>query len=154
MVANLCLLTCALLTAQTADRSGWQIVLRLSRGQELVYRGSYAEEAVGKGIHFSRSYRLENRIFVLDTHPRSTDVALHTVLKLRTPRSEHGNEPEPSSIRLELVRVDLQGRVTADPGVGLSVPEDGPATVECGAFVEIPGGPLSLKQSWEVLEAN
>lgn len=154
MVANLCLLTCALFTAQTADHSGWQVVPRLNRGQELVYRGSYAEEAVGKSIQFSRSYRLESRVFVLDTHPRALDVALHTVLKLRAPRSDQANEAEPSSVRLELARVDLQGRVTTDPGVGLSVPLDGPATVEWEAFVEVPSGPLSLKQSWEVLEAN
>src|SRR5439155_8828079 len=96
MVANLCLLTCALFMAQATDRTGWQFVPRLGRGQELVYRGSYAEESVGKGIHFSRSYRLENRIFVLEVHPRSLEIALQTVLKLRTPRSEHGDEPEPS----------------------------------------------------------
>src|SRR5437899_7504461 len=135
MAVNLCLLTCALLTAQTADRSGWQIVPRLNRGQELVYRGSYAEESVGRGVQFSRSYRLESRVFVLATHPRRSDLALQTVLKLRTPRSEQGGEAEPASVRLELVQVDLQGRITAEPGVGLTIPVEGPATIECGAFV-------------------
>jgi hypothetical protein len=154
MVANLCLLTCALVTAQAADHSDWLLVPRLNRGQELVYRGSYAEEALGKGVHFSRSYRLESRVFVLETPPRGIDVALHTVLKLRTPRADNSNEPEPSSVRLELAHVDLQGRVTADHGVALSVPLDGPASVECGTFVEVPSGRITLKQSWEVLEAN
>lgn len=154
MLPNLCLLTCALAMGQAADRPDWLLVPRLSRGQELVYRGSYAEEAVGKGVQFNRSYRLESRIFVLDTPPRGIEAALQTVLKLRTPRSEPGNEPAPSSVRLELVRVDLQGRITPDPGVVLSVPLDGPATVEYGAFVEVPSGRIGLKQSWEVLEAN
>jgi hypothetical protein len=147
-------LTCALAAAQAGDRSDWLLVPHLSRGQELVYRGSYAEEAVGKGVQFNRSYRLESRVFVLDTPPRGIEAALQTVLKLRLPRAERGNEPEPSSVRLELVHVDLQGRVTADPGVALAVPLDGPATVEYGAFAEVPSGRLSPKQSWEVLEAN
>jgi peroxiredoxin len=154
MLPNLWLLTCALAAAQAGDRSEWLLVPRLSRGQELVYRGSYAEEAVGRGVRFNRSYGLESRIFVLDTPPRAIEAALQTVLKLRTPRSERANEPEPSSVRLELVHVDLQGRITADPGVMLALPLDGPATVEYGAFVEVPSGLLGPKQSWEVLEAN
>src|SRR5216117_3992855 len=99
MVANLCLLAYALVTAQAADRSEWLLVPRLHHGQELVYRGSYAEEALGKGVQFSRSYRLESRVFVLDTPPRGLDVALQTVLKLRGPRSQNSNEQEPSSVR-------------------------------------------------------
>jgi peroxiredoxin len=154
MAANLYLLACALVTAQAAERSDWLLVPRLSRGQELVYRGSYAEEAVGQGVHFTRSYRLESRVFVLDPSPRGFQVALQTVLKFRTPHSEHGGEPEPNSVRLELVQVDLQGRITADAGTLLAVPVEGPATVEYGAFVEAPSGPVGLKHSWEVLEAD
>src|SRR5262249_906669 len=154
MLPNLCLLTCALATAQAGDRSDWLLVPRLHRGQELVYRGSYAEEAIGKGVQVNRAYRLETRIFVLDTPPRGTEASLQTGLKLRLTRSERGAEPEPSSVRLEVVRVDLQGRITANSGVTLSIPLEGPATVEHGAFVEVPSGRLSLKQTWEVLEAN
>jgi hypothetical protein len=154
MAANFWLLMCALATAQTADRSDWVLTPRLNRGQELVYRGSYVEEAAGKGVQFTRSYRLESRIFVLDTPPRGIEVALQTILKLRTPRSERGEDSEPSSVRLEAARVDLQGRITADPGVALAVPLDGPATLEYGAFVEVPSGRLGLKRTWEVLEAN
>jgi peroxiredoxin len=154
MTASLCLLTSVLVTAQAAGRSDWLIAPQLSRGQELVYRGSYAEEAVGQGVHFSRSYRLESRVFVLDTPPRGLEVALQTILRLRAPRSEHGEEPEPSSVRLELARVDLQGRITANSGGALSIPLDGPATVERGAFLEVPSGRLGPKQSWEILDAN
>jgi peroxiredoxin len=154
MAANLFLLACALVAAQAADGSDWQLVPRLGRGQELVYRGSYAEEAVGQGVQFARSYRLESRIFVLERSPQGYQVALQTILKLRTSHSERGGEPEPSSVRLELARVDLQGRMSADPSITLAVPLEGPATVEYGAFVEAPSGPVGLKQSWEVLEAN
>lgn len=154
MAANLYLLACALATAQAAERSDWLIVPRLSRGQELVYRGSYAEEAAGQRAQFLRSYRLESRVFVLGTAQGGFEVALQTVLKLPTPHSERGGEPEPSSVRLELVRVDLQGRITADANTRLTVPLEGPATIECGAFVEAPSGPVGIKHSWEVLEAD
>ena len=85
MVANLCLITCAFFTAQTAEPSEWLLFPRLSQGQELVYRGSYAEESLGRDVQFSRSYRLESRAFVLDTSARSIDVAVYTVF--RTPAS-------------------------------------------------------------------
>jgi peroxiredoxin len=154
MVANLCLVTCALLAAQSADRSEILLLPRLSRGQELVYRGSFSEEAISRGVQFSRTYRLESRVFVLETPSRGLDVALLTVLRLRTPRPERGDEPEPNSVRLELVTVDLHGHVSSDPGVTLAVPLEGPATVECGAFVEVPRSRIGMKQSWEVLERN
>ena len=154
MAANLYLLACVLVPAQVADSAEWLLIPRLGRGQELVYRGSYAEEAIGKGVRFSRSFALENRVFVLDTPPRGLEVALQTILKLRMERTERSDEPEPSSVRLELAQVDLQGQVTAAPGVTLTVPLDGPATVECGAFIEVPRGRIGLKQSWEVLEPN
>src|SRR5262249_52556387 len=87
-------------------------------------------------------------------HPRSLDIALQTVLKLRTARPEQAGEPEPSSVRLELAHVDLQGRVTADPAVSLSLPLHGPGTVEYGAFVGVPRRPILLPQAWEAFEAN
>ncbi len=154
MVANLCLVTCALLAAQSAENPEWSLFPRLNRGQELVYRGSFSEEAVGRGVQFNRTYRLENRVFILETLPRGPDVALYTVLRLRPTRSERGDEPEPHSVRLELVQADLHGHLRPDPGVSLAVPLDGPATVECEAFVEVPRGRVSLNQTWEILEPN
>src|SRR5260370_26677065 len=153
MVANLCLVTCALLAAQSAERSDFLLLPRLSRGQELVYRGNFSEEAVGRGVQFSRTYRLETRVFVVETPARGLEVALYTVLRLRTARPER-DESEPSSVRLELVNVDLHGHVRADPGGSLAVPLDGPATVECGAFVELPRGRVAMGQNWEVLAPN
>jgi peroxiredoxin len=154
MVANICLITCALFTAQPADRSEWQLAPRVTTGQELVYRGTFAEEAVGRGVEFKRSYRLDSRVFVLEAGSRGLNVALYTTLKLRSDQADRGEEREPSSVRLELAKIDLQGRVSAEPGVSLFVPLEGPATVECGAFVECPRGAIKMKQTWEVLEGN
>jgi hypothetical protein len=151
MVVNSCLFACALVAAQPADRTDWLLVPRLSKGQELVYRGTYAEEALGNGVQFNRSYRLEGRVFVLDTLSRGLDVAFYTVLKQR---HQGADEREPGSVRLEVGRVDLQGRVTGDPGVSLIVPLEGPATIECGVFVELPKGPIGLNENWEVKEEN
>jgi peroxiredoxin len=118
----------------------------------LVYKGTFTEEAIGKGIQFSRSYRLDSLVFVLETPPRGLDVAFYTTFKLQTPRRTGIEEPKPTSVRLELAKVDLQGRITADPTLSLLVPLDGPATVETGAFVELPRGLVKVNQSWEVAE--
>jgi peroxiredoxin len=126
----------------------------LNVGHELVYRGTFTEESLGKGVQFSRSYRLDGRVFVLEATRSNRDVAFYTVLKLRNPQTERSFDPEPSSIRLELGRIDAQGRVSTDSGASLAVVLDGPSTVECGAFVELPRGQVVLNQFWEVAEAN
>jgi peroxiredoxin len=154
MVANLCLLTCALAAAQPAERSEWQLSPHLGRGQELVYRGSFSEETTSTGVQFNRAYRLECRLFVLDAATRDTTVALLTLLKQRNPQPSPGLEPEPTSVRLELLRVDRQGRLTADPRVSLAVPLDGPPTLECGEFLEFPAGTVRFARSWETAEEN
>jgi peroxiredoxin len=154
MVPNICLVTCALLMGQASDRSEWLVLPRLDLGQELVYRGSFAEEALGRGVHFSRSYRLETRAFVLDTPPGGLDVAFYTVYKPRTSRAEQGEEATPVSIRLESARVTSQGRLKAPTGTVLAVPLDGPPTVECGAFVEVPQGHIRPNQVWEATDEN
>ncbi|HXG13165.1 MAG TPA: redoxin domain-containing protein [Gemmataceae bacterium] len=160
MLATMCLCGCVLATAQSADRSEWLLVPRLSRAQELVYRGSFSEEAVGRGVQFNRSYRLETRVLVLDVPPQGADVALLTVLRLRANRPAGPGRAASAdedggicSVRLELARVDLQGRVTpADPAVSLAVPLEGLPTIECGAFVEVPRSRVGPEQPWEVSE--
>jgi peroxiredoxin len=154
MVATLCLYGCLLATAQTGD---WAILPRLTKAEELVFRGTFTEEANGSRVQFNRSYRVENRVFVLDTPPRGAEVAILTVLR---PRDNRPAASAPSissastalSARLELVRVDLQGKVMADPGVLLLAPLDGPPTVECGLFVELPNGRLGLDKTWQTPE--
>src|SRR5207237_3303382 len=95
-------------------------------------------------------YRLETRVFVLDTPPRGLDVAFYSILHMRAPGLEHTAATEPSSVRLELARVSLQGHLTAAADVNLAIPLDGPSTLECGAFIDVPDGRINLKNSWEV----
>jgi len=162
MVTTWCLLGCLVVPAQSPDRQpasgradGRLLGPRLSVSQELVYRGSYDEESAGDRVRFSRSYRLENRVFVLDTPPMGTDVALLTVLRPRDSRvglpAGVSGEPTIASARLEIVRVDLQGRVRSDAIANCLAPLDGPPTLECGAFVEVPGS-RALDSGWTVAE--
>lgn len=125
---------------------------RLSRAYELVYGGAFTEESLGKGVQFHRAYRLESRVFVLDTASKGADVALFTILRQTGPRTERGEAPSPVSVRLELAKVDAQGRVTADPGVSLAVPVEGPPSIECGAFVECPRGTVMANRNWAAAE--
>lgn len=154
MVANISLLACALVTAQAADPAEWTLQPRLSRGQELVYRGSYTEEATGPGVQFNRTYRLESRVFVLESLTRGVDVAFLTLLKSRASKSDAAPSSEPNSVRLELARIDGQGRMTPASGASLPVPLDGPATIECEAFVELPTGRLVPNQHWETADGK
>ena len=55
------------------------------------------------------------------------------------------------SARLERVQVDPQGRLTPQPGTSLTVPLEGPATIECGAFVMVPHGRVG-RRGWTVTE--
>jgi hypothetical protein len=162
MAATLYLIGCVLATGQAAPapapaaRGDWVLVPRLSRGMELVYRGSYTEEAHGGHLQFQRAYRLESRVFVLDAPPRGAEVALFTLLKDRD--GQPGDPPVRAdspvrSVRLERGFLDLHGRLGAD-GVGLSVPLEGPPLLECGAFLEAPAGRIGLEQTWDVAEAG
>jgi peroxiredoxin len=153
MVATFCLLSCALVTAQAADRPEFPLKPRLVRGQELVYRGKF-EEVVGQGVQFKRSYRLETTVFILDALPKGLNAALLTVLELRALRPGRGAEAaaSPRSVRLELARVSPQGRVEWVDRANLAVPLEGPPTAECGAFVEGPGRAVGRGAAWQVGE--
>lgn len=154
MVTTICLLTCALATGQANDRPNWLLSPRLTGGQELVYRGTIQEDNLTRGVQFSRAYRLESRVFVLESSQRGLEVALLTVLKMRGLNSEPGKEADPSSVRLEVVRADLQGRLIPEPGANFAVVLDGPTTVETGALFDIPRLRLAVGQTWEQPEAG
>jgi peroxiredoxin len=161
MTASLCLLSCLLAPAQTPERpaapaaraSEWVIAPRLSKAQELVYRGAFTEEAAGGSVQFNRTFRLESRIFVLDTPSKGAEVAFLTVLKSRDPHSNAATgDAAAESVRLDLAHVDLQGVVTAEPGTSLTVPLEGPPTLECGAFAAVPEGKFAADSTWETTE--
>jgi peroxiredoxin len=55
---------------------------------------------------------------------------------------------------LEVALVNPHGGIAPPAGVSFAVPLDGPATLECGAFVEFPEEQVALYQSWEKTETN
>lgn len=156
MGTTFCLLACVLATAQPvpADQSEWLLIPQLTRGQELVYRGSFNEDSLGAGVQFSRAYRLEARAFVLDMNAKGAEVAFQTTWRQKPLRPERGPEAEPSSVRLELAHMDLRGRLEPIGKTSLLAPLEGPPTVECGAFVEVPNARLRVGRTWEATEAG
>jgi len=153
MVAKLLLLACALSVAQPPDRSAWHLQPQLAQGQELVYSGTFTEEAQTPGVHFQRTYRMELHVCVLDAGPRKSQVAFLTVLALKANRPERDpSAPATTSVRLELAEVDDCGCVHGRPGSNLAVPLEGAPTAECGAFVETPTTRVAVSQFWEAAE--
>jgi peroxiredoxin len=158
MTATLCLLGCLLAPAQSPDRpaapprAGDGVLARLAKGQELVYRGTFTEDSTGDGVQFSRAYRVETRLFVLDAPAgRGAEVAVLTVLKNRDPLP---GQSTASSVRLEVVRVDAKGKITGDPGVALVPPLEGPPSIECGAIAPAPDGRAAVGQTWPEAETG
>ena len=152
MIATLSLMSCVLATAQPADHSEWLLLPQLGRAQEFVYRGSYEEKAAGTDLEFERKYSLRAVTFILDSTPRGTEAAFLTVLRPRPERSGRVEDIAPSSARLEVVRVDAQGRLSGDPGVSLLAPLEGPPTIEVGALVEMPKNAVGIGKGWAVEE--
>jgi peroxiredoxin len=147
-----CLFHLTVVTAQAGGPTERVLVPHFVVGQELTYRGTIAEEATGQGVQFNRNYRLEVRVFVLGTPPSGAELAFLTLLRLNDNRGERVTEAEPSSVRLELVHADLQGRISAPPGVSVAVPLDGLPTMESGCLVEFPRGGLAPGKAWQVVE--
>jgi hypothetical protein len=121
------------------------LAVRLTRGQELVYRGHFREETRGPTGADRRAYDLEVRAFVLETGPDSAEVSLLTVLRAA------GAAPDAAgSARLELAAVDHRGHITLRcTGVGPRIPLDGPPSLDPAGFVELPAG---LANSWDVAD--
>src|SRR6266851_2661204 len=148
MIATLYLIGCVLAPAQTPAADP-RFQPHLVRSQELLYRGTYGEEDVGERTKYSRSYRVETHVFVLDANAKETELAFMTVLKSRDGKAE---DPASSSARLERVRIDPLGKLLADAGASLAVPLDGVPTIECGIVVEVAKGRKTGDEKWEVLE--
>lgn len=152
MLATLYLFACTLATAQSAatDNADGILTPRLTRGQELVYRGTYHEDSNGDGVQFNRGYRMESRALILETRKQEADVVFLTMWKSKPANPDPKADPEVNSVQLEKGGVDANGRVSANGGSWLSVPLDGPPTIETGAFVEVPRGPVQVEQFWDV----
>ncbi len=164
MLSSLCLLGCLLApgqsptpspTATPPGRADWVVRPQLTAGQEFVYSGNYKEEAAGS-VQYSRGYRLETRVLVLDPPRPAIPVALFTVFRSRDSRpgsqANVGNDGPVSSVRLERGTLGERGLLKLESGVGLTVPLDGPPALEVGLFLEVPGERLVQNQSWVVAE--
>lgn len=132
--------------AITQTPSDWSLALRLERGQDLVYHGSYVDETIHDGAAYQRAYDLKTLIFVLNVTAQGTEIAVMTVL-----REPHGPPNGlPGSVRLELGRVDRQGRLAWHKGGAFLPPLEGPPTIEGEMFVELPPRQIGLDQTWDV----
>jgi peroxiredoxin len=160
MVPTLFLLGCVLVPGQRPSlppgRDDWPVRPQLTPGQEFVYVGTFRDDTIDGAVPFSRAYRVETRVLVLDVSRPATAVAVCTVLRPRDlrpgPPATPGTDGPVVSVRLERCLLGERGQLTADPGVGLAVPLDGPPALEVGAFFALPGDRLSLNQSWVAAE--
>lgn len=153
MLTTFWLMSCVMGLSQTGDQAEWQLAPRLSRGQELVYRGTVREENIGGGVQFQRNYSLEARAFVLHAKNDGANVAFFTRLTLHRHPPAEKPEAETSSVRLDLADLEALGRLTAANG-STSLPPDGPATWECGFLIEVPRDMVKAQQTWLVSEAG
>jgi peroxiredoxin len=159
MVTSFCLIACALTAGQALDRAEWLLAPQLAPGLELVYLGNYTEEALIPNVQYQQQYRLETQILVLEAGQRSWDIAIMTALSLRDSKQDKepkpaGAAPGPTSVRLEVLQVNPQGRLKGPAGASLMVPLQGPPTLECGAFVETPLTKVGKNGFWPVSEAG
>lgn len=154
MLVKLCLFTCVLAVGQQGNRNLWQLSPRLERGQELVYSGSFVEESLAASVEFQRRNRLETRFVILDVGAKGWDVAVLTTLQKHggLAGAAKGGKQFSSSVRLEKIRVDKNGRVTTPGGHGLALSLDGPPTLEFGAFVAVPAKRVRTGHEWTVTE--
>jgi hypothetical protein len=120
------------------------LAVRLTRGQELVYRGKFAEEL--RGVKADRqAFDLEARAFILEAGSDSAEVAFLTVL-----RAAGSAVGATGSARLELAAMDHRGRITLHAsGVAPRIPLDGPPSLEPAGLVELSNGPAA---AWDVAD--
>jgi peroxiredoxin len=150
MITSICLLSCALTLAQGTDRADWQLSPLFSPGLELVYRGTYLEESLIPNVEHQRLYRLEGNLLVLDAGVKDWHVAIITALSLQDARQAADKKEGPTSVRVELAKVDLQGRVRSSDKKLLGISLKGPPTLEWGFLVPVPRIKVGRNSSWEV----
>jgi peroxiredoxin len=121
----------------------------LSRGQELIYRGWFTEETPKR----TRRYHAEIRILVLETSPTGSSVALLTETDPQEKNLPQQNEPGRRA-HLELIGVNLNGRVTLDSGKSLPILQPSPPEIEAGCFVELPTDKTGGMTAWTTMEST
>src|SRR5262245_49459626 len=137
MVTSLCLLACAMTVGQASDRTEFLLAPQLTQGQELVYKGGYLEESLIPNVEHRQEYGLTTHVLTLHANKRSWEIAVMTALSQReagqreavqreavqreavqSKQEKHAKEhgapgptPGPTSVRLDLLQVDSQGRL-------------------------------------------
>ena len=145
------LLLTLLTLGQSENDREWSLAPQLVPGLELVYSGTCHEESLQAGSPFQRAYRIENHVLILAGEAKTWDVAFMTALSVR----ETGDSGRyvPASVRLEIAKVDGQGRLkAATPGANLHPPVGLPPLLETGCFIEAPAIRVGRNAFWEVDE--
>jgi hypothetical protein len=151
MITSILLLS-ALTLAQGPDRADWQLTPQLSPGLELVYSGTYVEETLIPHVQHQRQYALEANLLVLEAGVKDWQVAIMTGLTLQDGVKHADKKDGPASVRLEMARVDWQGRVRNQDKKLLTVLLKGPPTLEFGCFVPAPLGRVNRNSNWQAEE--
>ncbi len=152
MLKSIFLLSCALTLTQGTDRADWQLAPLLAPGLELVYTGSYVEESLIPNARHQRQFRLETNLLVIDAGLKDWQVAVMTSLSLQDARQFADKKDGPTSVRLELARIDLQGRARSADKKLLEIPLAGPPTLESGFLAPVPFIKVGRNSTWEVGE--
>lgn len=152
MLRSIVVLSCALSLSSGNDRADWQLSPILAPGLEFVYTGSYVEESLVPNVQHQRHYRLEANVLVLDAGVKDWHVAVMTTLNLQEARQLSDKKVGPASVRLDLAKIDLQGRVRNHDKKLVELSLNGPPTFETGFIAPTPLGKVGRNSSWEVGE--
>jgi hypothetical protein len=131
---------------------------RLEKGLEVRWAGTFAEATFRPGVRAVRNYDVDTRVFVVDTGDFGADAILFTRVFLKPDLKTA--EPPAGIVRLELVRIDPQGKVkilpspadpdNPDPKARLwpAAQLQGLPSLEAGFFFEFPDKPLKSGLAW------
>jgi peroxiredoxin len=138
-------------------------VVKLDKGAEINWRGSFSEAIIRPNVRAFRAYEVETRAFVLDVSDKGADVAVFTLIKLK-PDVKIVPEPPPIA-RVELLRIDSRGNSLSLPADSLALAHEkrkpnplppmtleGLPTIDAALFVPLPDGQLQPGKAWEVAE--
>ena len=131
------------------QRADWQLTPQLAPGLELVYRGEYIDEKLIPNVQHQQTYRLDASALILDAVKKIGRLRLLTALDLQDKFGDKKID-RPTSMRLELARIDTNGRVRSLDKKLLDLPLKGPATLESGFVAAVPLTKVGKNHSWDI----